>query len=117
ATECDVSFPNACFTSDGKRFLVVRGPHYVILHFNAGPTAPFQQRVPATIQLYDISTQQKIAEYVPPAAPGAMVLSGDGSNVAFCHGKHVLRVNLREAFHPEPLPPFSRPADAVFTTR
>jgi hypothetical protein len=116
-TECDVSFPKACFTSDGQRFLVVRGPHYVVLHFNAGPGVPFKERVPATIQLYEVSSQKKIAEYTPPAAPGDLVLSGNGRKLAFSHGTHLFAVDFADAFQIEPLPAFSRPPDTVFTAR
>jgi WD40 repeat protein len=115
--ERDVSFPRGCFTPDGQRLVVVRGPHYVLLHFGGPPNSPFKESVPATIQLYQISSQTNIAECTPPACPETLVISGDGNTLCFSHGNKVYSVRFRDAFRLDSLPALSRLPDVAYTAR
>jgi hypothetical protein len=116
-TECDVSFSRGCFTPDGKRFMVVWGPLYRMMYFGGAPNRQRTESVPCTIQLYDVASQQKLAEYTPDAAPETLVISGDGKTMAYSHDTKMYAVDFKTAFRTEPLAPVSRASDFAFASK
>jgi len=117
-TACDVTFPRACFTPDAKRVVAEWCPHYEIMHFNgAAPNLSYRESVASKLQLYEIASQKKLAEYILPAWAQTLAISGSGNKLAFSYGKSLFAVGFQQAFGVEPLPPVLGPADAVFTVR
>ena len=101
-TQADINYMQARFTPDSRRFIVKRIPLYVMMHFG-GPNAGKQEKVPSTLELYDIATQKKLAEYELPARAVTVAISGDGRTIFYAGGSTLHAIPFKAAFGVEPL--------------
>ena len=92
----------ARFTPDSQRFIVKRIPLYVMMHFG-GPNAGKQEKVPSTLELYDIATQKKLADYELPVRAVTVAISGDGRTIFYGGGSTLHAIAFKAAFGVEPL--------------
>jgi hypothetical protein len=112
------SFDTACFTPDGRRFIVQWVPHFRMSYYNpAAPNLSRSESVSCRLELYEISPPKLIAECEVPTFARTMTISADGRLVAWTRGSHVYTMDFKTAFGVNPLPPLAITPDSSFAGR
>jgi len=115
-TEGDINYTLPRFTPDGRRFVAQRTPLYFMMYFG-GPKGGQKESVPVMMELYDISSAKKIAEYTMPVRATAMAISANGNTIAYVQGHRVYAVDFRGAFGIDRLPPMPPAVDVDFPVK
>jgi len=101
-TQSDINYMQARFTPDSQRFIVERIPLYFMMTFG-GPNAGKREKVPCTLELYDIATQKKLADYELPERAVTVAISGDGRTIFYARGSTLYAIAFNAAFGVAPL--------------
>jgi hypothetical protein len=112
------SFDTACFTPDGRRFIVQWVPHFKMSYYN--PTAPnlsHTESVDCRLSLYDVEPTKLIAECEVPTYIRTMGISADGRTMVWTRGSHVYMLDFKSAFGVNPLPPATATSSSFFAER
>jgi hypothetical protein len=104
-----VNYLHFRFTPDGSRILFVREPKYEIIRIGGDPGRK-PDKVVTTIELYDLVTKKRIAQYVPEKQGikkriTALALSQDGKTLALAEGRDIYVLDFEAAFGVPPLAP------------
>jgi hypothetical protein len=103
----------------------MRLPQYEILRFSFGPgQAPASglEKVPITIELYEVEGKQRIGEFAPinldiNSYVTSYAISRDGKTIALATDRAVHVLDFRSAFGIEPLPPVRLAQDNALPLR